>query len=105
NRARKKAAARMSVRACIDFGTALSKAAAVRAEGDEAVAPLAVRPLALGLAVGERDALTAPGAIFVENGRVHFGARALERAEAQVAAGREALMSFKSVLGAPDLVE
>lgn len=94
-------------RICIDFGTALSKAAVapVASAADASFDDVArrTRPLAIGQAAGETAPFFARCALFLTQGRIHFGQRALARAEAESDSGREALLSFKTILAAPDL--
>ncbi len=87
-------------RICIDFGTALSKASVCL----DPNLPLehGVRPLQLGVVSGAAHPLLTPSVLFVENGRLFFGPIAFERAR-RSASHREPLLSFKTVLGAPDV--
>ena len=89
----------MSPRICLDFGTAFSKASAFVPGG--ASPRECVRPLAIG-ADGDHRFLT-PSVLFIEQGRIVVGAPALARASAGVNAGRDPILSFKTVLAASDL--
>jgi molecular chaperone DnaK len=89
----------VSWRVCIDFGTALSKAAAYPIEARN---PEAVRPLSIGRSIGSPSPLLAPCAVFIGE-RVHFGPSALSQAAAHLEQKREAMLSFKTVLAATDL--
>ena len=89
-------------RICVDFGTAASKAC-LALQGDWAGdAGRRVKPLPIGQAAGAAEALLTPSAIFIEDGKIFFGPHALKRA-AQNNSDREPLLSFKMLLGAPDL--
>lgn len=88
-------------RICIDFGTAFSKASAFMESGGPARE--AVHALAIGAAAGSDHPLLTPSVIFVDEGRILFGPRALERARACVAAARDPIVSFKLILAARDI--
>ncbi|MET0544770.1 MAG: Hsp70 family protein [Caulobacterales bacterium] len=89
-------------RLCVDFGTASSKAA-LGLQADWASAPgERMKVLPLGQFAGNHDPLTVPSALYVDGDRIFFGPRALERAM-EVQADSEPLLSFKMLLGAPDL--
>ncbi|MCC6789909.1 MAG: Hsp70 family protein [Hyphomonadaceae bacterium] len=88
-------------RICLDFGTAFSKASAfVEIEGP---AREAVHALAIGAAAGADHPLLTPSVMFVDQGRILFGPRALERARACVAVERDPILSFKLILAARDI--
>jgi|CXWL01.1.fsa_nt_gi molecular chaperone DnaK (HSP70) len=87
--------------ACIDFGTAFSKAALAPAGAWSRFEPALVRPLAL--ATGDANPFLLDSAVFVDPDSVTFGAAALVRAAAPGNAKRQALRSFKTILSAPDL--
>lgn len=83
---------------CVDFGTANSKAAAVRRDERD---PRAVRPLIISDAA---NPFLLPGLLIVDpdEKRVLFGQTA-QRVAGGLPANREALRSFKTLLGARDL--
>lgn len=88
-------------RICLDFGTAFSKASAfVEIEGP---AREAAHALAIGAAAGADHPLLTPSVMFVDQGRILFGPRALERARACVALERDPILSFKLILAARDI--
>ena len=87
-----------STRICIDFGTALSKVS-VCLDPDMPVTQ-GVRPLAIGAVSGAEHPLLTPSVMFVRGGRLHFGPSAFGHAADSVDAERDALLSFKTVLGA-----
>ncbi|MES1200124.1 MAG: Hsp70 family protein [Pseudomonadota bacterium] len=88
-------------RICIDFGTALSKASLCL----DPTLPLevGVRPLPIGAVAGADHHLLTPSVLFVEGGRLFFGPQALAIAWRGVDASRDPLLSFKTVLGAPNV--
>jgi molecular chaperone DnaK len=88
-------------RMCIDFGTALSKVS-ICIDPDLPLT-LGVRPLAIGAVAGAEHPLLTPSVIFVDGGRIFFGPIALEHATRGVEQDRDALLSFKTVLGARDV--
>ncbi|WP_395644896.1 hypothetical protein [Terricaulis sp.] len=90
-------------RICIDFGTALSKASLCI----DPTMPLeaGVKPIPLGAIAGADHPLLLPSVLFVDNGRLHFGPAAFQRAQAALAANRDPLLSFKTILGAHDVAE
>lgn len=90
-------------RICIDFGTALSKASLCI----DPTMPLeaGVKPIPIGAVAGAEHPLLLPSVLFVDNGRLHFGPAAFTRAQAALAANRDPLLSFKTVLGAHDVAE
>ncbi|MDX2236143.1 MAG: Hsp70 family protein [Hyphomonadaceae bacterium] len=83
-------------RVCIDFGTAASKASLCRVGFGGAPSSATVRPLALS-----DDGGLAPSALLFHDGRVRFGAAALEASE-DAAVTSEPLLSFKTFLSARD---
>ena len=83
------------LRLCVDFGTALSKAAVAN--------PAMVQPLALGRAVGQPSPLFLPCALFIDGGCIHFGANAWSEAEHALGERRELMSSFKSIFSDHDL--
>lgn len=89
-------------RICLDFGTALSKAAAAP-NGDLPEARAGARPLAIGSAGGDDTAFLARCALFLTDAQAVFGRRAFLEAERAAHQRREALLSFKTILAAPDL--
>ena len=88
-------------RICIDFGTALSKASICL----DPMLPLevGVKPLPIGAIAGAEHPLLTPSVLFVDNGRIYFGAVAFELARRGVETNRDPLLSFKTVLGARDV--
>lgn len=91
------AAARM----CIDFGTALSKVSVCI--DPFLPLPVGVRPLAIGAVAGAEHPLLVPSVIFVDSGRIFFGQQAMALAHEALDEERDALLSFKIVLGADDI--
>src|SRR5688572_32529664 len=85
-------------RICIDFGTALSKAAICL----DPLLPLevGVKPLPIGAISGGDHPLLTPSVLYVDNGRLFFGPTAFEHARRGVEDARDPLLSFKTVLGA-----
>lgn len=90
-------------RICIDFGTALSKAS-VCLDPDLPL-EMGVRPLPIGAVAGAEHHLLAPSILFVDGGRLYFGPTAFGHAQIGVADNRDALLSFKTVLGAENVTE
>jgi molecular chaperone DnaK (HSP70) len=90
-------------RICIDFGTALSKAAICL----DPMLPLevGVKPLPIGAISGAEHPLLTPSVIYVDDGRVYFGPQALQHAHRGVDTARDPLISFKTVLGATNVQE
>lgn len=88
-------------RICIDFGTALSKAAICL----DPILPLevGVKPLPIGAIAGAEHPLLTPSVLYVDDGRLFFGPVALERARRGVDTARDPLLSFKTILGATDV--
>lgn len=88
-------------RICIDFGTALSKAAICL----DPMLPLevGVKPLPIGAISGAEHPLLTPSVLYVDSGRLFFGPTAYEHARRGVEDQRDPLLSFKTVLGAKDL--
>ncbi len=88
-------------RICIDFGTALSKAAICL----DPTLPLevGVKPLQIGAIAGAEHPLLTPSVLYVDGGRLFFGPSALEHARRGVDTARDPLLSFKTVLGATDV--
>jgi molecular chaperone DnaK (HSP70) len=87
----------------IDFGTAYSKAASLPASASPVQALREVRPLPLGGVVNAANPLLLPSVMFLEAGSVTFGVAAEAAAAMCTAPKREALRSFKVLLGAGDL--
>jgi molecular chaperone DnaK (HSP70) len=85
-------------RICIDFGTAVSKACLCL----DPSMPLdsGVRPLPIGAVSGAEHPLLSPSVLYVDGGRMFFGAAALSRARNGVESNRDPLLSFKTILGA-----
>ncbi len=83
--------------ACIDFGTALSKAAMVAAIDSEELGPDSIMPLYLVDMPGDKSFLL-PSIIFVTNENVLFGREAEQAASRAEASGRHALVSPKQYL-------
>jgi molecular chaperone DnaK (HSP70) len=83
--------------ACIDFGTALSKAAMVAAIDSEDLRPQSIKPLYLVDMPGDRSFLL-PSLIFVTDEKVLFGREAEQAAIRAEASGRHALVSPKQYL-------
>ena len=90
-----------NARMCIDFGTALSKVS-ICIDPDLPL-PIGVRPLAIGAVSGAEHPLLTPSVMFVHGGRLFFGPRAMELAHEEMESERDALLSFKTVLGADDI--
>jgi len=89
---------------CIDFGTAFSKAAAAPARAWENFKPQTVRPLALSQAAdGARNPFMLTSAIFVGKDHIFFDWSAIEQSVQAEDNKRQALASFKVLLGAGDL--
>jgi len=90
-------------RICIDFGTALSKAAVCL----DPTLPLevGVKPLPIGAISGAEHPLLTPSVVYVDGGRLYFGPIGFEHARRGVENGRDPLLSFKTVLGAKNLDE
>jgi molecular chaperone DnaK len=90
-------------RICIDFGTALSKAAVCL----DPTLPLevGVKPLPIGAISGAEHPLLTPSVLYVDGGRLYFGPTAFEHARRGVENERDPLLSFKTVLGAKNLDE
>ncbi|MBX3430433.1 MAG: Hsp70 family protein [Hyphomonadaceae bacterium] len=88
-------------RICIDFGTALSKAAICL----DPMLPLevGVKPLPIGAISGAEHPLLTPSVLYVDDGRVYFGPHALQHAHRGVDTARDPLISFKTVLGATNV--
>jgi molecular chaperone HscA len=87
----------------IDFGTAFSKAAAVPCDLPAAEALRRARPLRVGEAAGAGNAHLVPSALFLLDRQVYFGADAAAHAQRSSVGKREALQSFKLLLGTNDL--
>ncbi|MGE3142121.1 MAG: Hsp70 family protein [Hyphomonadaceae bacterium] len=91
-----------SWRACVDFGTAASKVSLCAPPHFGARALERIRPLAVGTAAQETTPYMAQSSLLFDNGRIYFGAHALERASDAEA---NLLQSFKMFFGAHDLDE
>lgn len=88
-------------RVCLDFGTSFSKASVYlgsHARGDACLAPLR-----LGEVSGAGHPYFTPTAVYLDQGRLHCGPKALMRAENGVRAKRDPILSFKMVLSARDI--
>jgi hypothetical protein len=90
-----------ATRMCIDFGTALSKVSVCI--DPYLPLPVGVRPLAIGSVAGADHPLLTPSVMFVDGGRLFFGPQAMGLAREGVEEERDALLSFKVVLGAEDI--
>jgi len=88
---------------CIDFGTAFSKAAAVRADAWDAFDPSKIRPLTIGAVSQYSHPFLLESAVFVGDTHVKFGVEAVLHAGDLAASKRQALRSFKTLLSAADL--
>jgi molecular chaperone DnaK (HSP70) len=87
--------------ACIDFGTALSKAAMVAAIDSEELGMASIKPIYLVDMPGDRSFLL-PSLIFVTDENVLFGREAEQAATRAEASGRRALVSPKQYLSTHD---
>jgi molecular chaperone DnaK (HSP70) len=87
---------------CIDFGTALSKFAMVKAVDREDLAPATIRPLAIAQTAG-RSGLLLPSIIYVTDEHILFGHEAQNAAIRDEASGRRAFVSPKQYLSTFDL--
>lgn len=90
---------------CIDFGTALSKFAMVKAVDREEIAPATIRPLAIAQGPGQqaRNAFLLPSVIYVSGEQILFGQDAESAAIRDEASGRRAFVSPKQYLSTFDL--
>ena len=90
---------------CIDFGTALSKFAMVKAVDREDIAPATIRPLAIaqGSSQQARNAFLLPSVIYVTDDQILFGQEAENAAIRDEASGRRAFVSPKQYLSTFDL--
>ncbi len=88
---------------CVDFGTAVSKAAAAWRAPQTPFDSSHVRLLRLGEGDGDNPYVL-KSVLFLEGGRIFFGETGWRRAQAQNArANRQALSSFKTLLSSADL--
>src|SRR5579871_6375841 len=87
--------------ACIDFGTALSKAAMVAAVDRKELSPKFIKPLFLVNMPGDKSFLL-PSLIFVTDENVLFGREAEQTAIRAESSGRHALVSPKQYLSTHD---
>lgn len=91
---------------CIDFGTAMSKAAAVRRKPRTELTNADVQPLAIGVrdGLGSRNNLLLPSVIYVDDQgkRVLFGEEAEKAARRGERRGRRAFVSPKQYLSVCD---
>jgi hypothetical protein len=88
---------------CVDFGTAVSKAAAAWRAPNLAFDASHVRLLRLGEGDGDNPYVL-KSVLFLEGSRIYFGEAGWKRAQAQnVRANRQALSSFKTLLSSADL--
>ncbi|MET0183691.1 MAG: Hsp70 family protein [Caulobacterales bacterium] len=90
-------------RICVDFGTALSKAS-ICLDPDMPLEQ-GVRALPLGKVSGAEHPLLTPSVLLVSNGRLFFGPMAFEHAQQSGETENEALLSFKTVLGAENVAQ
>ena len=90
---------------CIDFGTALSKFAMVKAVDREDIAPATIRPLAIAQGSGQqaRNAFLLPSVVYVTDDKILFGQEAESAAIRDEASGRRAFVSPKQYLSTFDL--
>jgi hypothetical protein len=90
---------------CIDFGTALSKFAVVKAVDREDIVPATIRPLAIAQGPGQqaRNAFLLPSVIYVTDEQILFGQAAESAAIRDEASGRRAFVSPKQYLSTFDL--
>lgn len=88
-------------RVCLDFGTSFSKASVYL--GAHAIGEACLAPLRLGDVSGAEHAYFTPTAIYLDEDRLHFGPKALMRAQAGVRSKRDPILSFKMVLSARDI--
>jgi molecular chaperone HscA len=88
-------------RICVDFGTAMSKAALLVGAADDGSADIA--PLPIGEVCGAEHPLLAPSAIFVDDNRILFGPAAIERARTSVKVKRDPILSLKLILASADI--
>jgi molecular chaperone DnaK (HSP70) len=90
---------------CIDFGTALSKFAMVKAVDREDIAPATMRPLPIAHGPGQqgRNAFLLPSVIYVTDEQILFGQEAESAAIRDEASGRRAFVSPKQYLSTFDL--
>ncbi|MBL8552335.1 MAG: rod shape-determining protein [Hyphomonadaceae bacterium] len=84
----------------IDFGTAFSKIAATNNGGGGAGRE--IMPLHIGAAAKGRRSLIVPSALFLDRDRIFFGPSAISTLVASGDEKRQALQSFKTILGAED---
>lgn len=95
------AGAESTPRVCLDFGTSFSKASVYL--GAHASGEACLAPLRLGEVSGAGHAYFTPTAVYLDQGRLFCGPKALMRAEAGVRAKRDPILSFKMVLSARDI--
>jgi len=88
-------------RVCLDFGTSFSKASVYL--GAHAVGEACLAPLRLGEVSGADHPYFTPTSIYLEQGRLHCGPKALMAAQAGVRTKRDPILSFKMVLSARDI--
>ena len=84
----------------IDFGTAFSKVAATRLGSGAGARE--IMPFHIGAAAQGRRSLVVPSALFLNQDVLHFGPRAVEALVGSGDEKRQALQSFKTILGAED---
>lgn len=87
----------------IDFGTAFSKAAAVPLQLPASEALKRARPLRVGDVANAVDPHLVPSALFLQNQNIYFGPDAIALVQRTSVGKREALQSFKLLLGTNDL--
>ena len=90
---------------CIDFGTALSKFAMVKAVDREDVAPATIRPLAIAQGPGQqvRNPFLLPSVVYLTDEQILFGHEAERAAIRDEGSGRRAFVSPKQYLSTFDL--
>ncbi len=89
---------------CIDFGTAMSKAAVVRRKPRTELTSADVKPLAIGARDGlrSRNNLLLPSVIYVDDKEILFGEEAEDAARRGERRGRRAFVSPKQYLSVGD---
>ncbi len=90
---------------CVDFGTALSKAAMVRARPRNEVLPSDIVPLAIAErdGVGARNPLLLPSVVYIDDKTIVFGQEAEDAALRGEQRQRHAFRSLKQYLSTHDL--
>jgi len=92
---------------CIDFGTALSKVAVVKAVARDELSQDCIRPLPVGIRQGfqPRSPFLCPSIVFIHNDRTVFGLEAEADARRGQIRGRQAFASLKQHLSTHSLDE